>query len=137
MGRSAAPDSYYLGKLNEDAAVRPESGGWVVGHFMSRARRTPAVELKYWEIRELGRTRHGWKRESTAVECTVVLTGKVKAWLEGQTVELEGGDYVVIQPGVYNNTVVEALEVPATGITIKAPSEGSKEAMPPPLGWER
>jgi len=136
MGRSVPADSYYVGTLSEDVALRPELRGWLVGHFMSGARRTQAVEVKYWTIPEIGRTQHGWKREKIAVEFTVVLAGKVKAWLDGQTVELGVGDYVVIQPGVYNNAVVVALEVPATGITIKAPSDGSKEAMPPPLGWD-
>jgi mannose-6-phosphate isomerase-like protein (cupin superfamily) len=84
-------------------------------------RRTHLVEVKYWDFHTLGPSGHAGKT-STAFECTLILKGRVRADLGGTLLELGAGDYVVIPPGVPNNTVLEILE-PAEGITIKAPSD--------------
>ena len=63
-------------------------------------------------------------KESAIIECTFILSGKVKGIVAGEEVILEAGDYIVIEPGVPNNLVIEILEY-ATGLTVKAPSDPS------------
>ena len=59
---------------------------------------------------------------SAIFECTFILKGSTKAFIDGKEVVLSGGDYVVMQPGTPNNTVAEILE-DAAGLTVKAPSD--------------
>ena len=53
---------------------------------------------------------------------TFILKGKTKCLIGDDEIELKQGDYIVIQPGVPNNTVAEILE-DVSGLTIKVPSD--------------
>jgi len=123
--------AYYVGNFSTDARV----GGhrrWFVGDMMEAGdpRRTDLVEVKYWDFPTAGPTGHD-RKALTVFECTLMLKGRMRADLNGEILELRAGDYVVIPPGVPNNTVVEILE-PAEGITIKAPSDLTNKTVLPP-----
>ncbi|HCH34619.1 MAG: hypothetical protein UY35_C0023G0015 [Candidatus Saccharibacteria bacterium GW2011_GWC2_48_9] len=112
--------AFTVGNYKNDA---PAHRGWFVGTFIEQgAARTGDVEIKYWEF-PLGPTSHDTK-VSAIFECTLILTGRTRAVIDGQEVILSAGDYLAIEPGTPNNTVVEILE-PASGLTIKAPSDPS------------
>jgi len=115
-------EKYYIGDYREDGLNEPNRG-WIVGKFKETVpRKNDAVEIKYWEF-DVGATDHPLK-ESSIIECTFVLSGKTKGTIAGNEILLKAGDYVVIQPGTPNNLVAEILE-PATGLTVKAPSDPS------------
>lgn len=66
------------------------------------------------------------KFQRQSIECTFLLKGRISGNIDDKPVELQQGDYVVIQPGVKNNFPTAILE-DATGLTVKAPSiEGDK-----------
>jgi len=110
---------YYVGSYKEDGLNGPNRG-WIVGNAnFDLSRTTEAVGIKYWQF-QVGPTDHPTK-VSSVVECTFILKGKVRGIIDEQEVILSAGDYIVIQPGVKNNTVIEILEA-AEGLTIKAPS---------------
>ena len=112
--------SFYKGSYRDDGLNEPNYG-WIVGKFKDEApRKNNDVEIKYWEF-EVGLTEHPTK-ESSIIECTFILSGKVKGIVAGKVIILNAGDYIVIEPGVSNNLVTEILEK-ATGLTIKAPSD--------------
>lgn len=112
--------SHAIGSYKEDG---PSHRGWFIGTFIEQgAAKTEDVEIKYWEF-AVGPTNHDTKT-SAIFECTIILTGKTKAVIDGKEVELKAGDYVAIEPNTPNNLVVEILE-PTTGFTIKAPSDPS------------
>lgn len=91
-------------------------------------RRTNDLEIKYWEYPK-GPTDHDCK-VSTSIEATFILKGATKAEVDGEEIILNSGDYVIIQPGTPNNTVVEALDNVA-GLTVKAPSDpDAKKVIP-------
>jgi mannose-6-phosphate isomerase-like protein (cupin superfamily) len=113
-------ESFYIGSYRDDG-LNESNRGWIVGKFKTEApRKNSAVEIKYWEFM-IGRTAHPAKT-SSIIECTFILTGKVKGIVNNENVVLSAGDYIVIEPGVPNNLVVEILE-DASGLTIKAPSD--------------
>ncbi len=117
---------YYVGSFREDGLNDPNRG-WIVGKFKdSKPRKNNEVEIKYWEF-QAGPTDHSTKI-SSIIECTFVLTGLIKGTVEGHEITLKAGDYIVIQPGVTNNLVVEIIK-PATGLTIKAPSDPSAKSI--------
>ena len=115
-------EDYYVGSYRDDGLNDPNHG-WIVGRFKDAIpRKNDNVEIKYWEY-GVGMTDHPLK-ESSIIECTFILSGKTRASIDGQEIILNTGDYIVIKPGIKNNTVVEILE-PTTGLTIKAPSDPS------------
>ena len=109
---------YYIGNYKKDAK---ENLGWFVGYFMeSRPRCTEKFEIKHWEY-PVGPTNHDKKKQKTAMECTIILRGKIEGQIDGKRIELKAGDYVIIEPGVesgFPDNVLEYVE----GITIKVPS---------------
>jgi quercetin dioxygenase-like cupin family protein len=111
---------YYVGDYREDA----RKGGhrdWIIGKFMEeRPRKTSKLEVKYWDF-HIGKTDHPPK-ESKTLECTFILSGKVRGNIDGNEVTLSTGQYAAIRPGVPNN-LVEYVIRRATGLTIKAPSD--------------
>lgn len=114
--------AYTIGNYTQDA---PSHRGWFVGTFIEEgAAKTSDVEIKYWEF-PVGPTTHDTK-ESAIFECTLILTGKTRANIDGDEVILSAGDYIAIEPGTPNNTVVEILES-VTGLTIKAPSDPAQK----------
>jgi len=113
---------FYIGAYREDGLNDPNRG-WIVGKFKDESpRKNDAVEIKYWEYK-IGPTDHQMK-ESSIIECTFILKGKTRAIINGEEIILSAGDYVVIEPGIPNNTVSEILE-DVVGLTIKAPSDPS------------
>lgn len=114
-------NSYYIGDFRDDALNGPNRG-WILGTFkQDEPRKNDAVEVKYWE-RKAGEAPNHPTKVSATIECTLILKGKTRCMVDGQETTLKAGDYIVIQPGTPNNTVVEVLE-DAAGITIKAPSD--------------
>lgn len=111
---------FYSGSYRNDGLNDPNHG-WIVGKFKAEApRKNNDVEIKYWEY-EVGRTDHPTK-QSSVIECTFLLSGKVKGIIAGEEVTLSAGDYIVIEPGIPNNLVRNILEK-ASGLTVKAPSD--------------
>lgn len=114
-------DAYYIGDFRYDGLFGPNRG-WIVGKFIDDApRKNNEVEIKYWEYAAGEEVSHGIK-VSSIIECTLILKGKTTCIVDGQQTTLKQGDYIVIKPGVPNNTVAEILE-DTVGITIKAPSD--------------
>jgi mannose-6-phosphate isomerase-like protein (cupin superfamily) len=102
-------------------AYRENRDGWIVGHFMDNGpRRTYDMEVKYWKYPVGKPTGHSAKTLDI-VEVTFILEGRTSAEIDCAQLELNAGDYVVIQPGTWNNLVAEILK-DAVGLTIKAPS---------------
>jgi len=95
---------FYCGDFAKDARNAPRlvpavTKGWIVGHFMPPGiRRTNKMAVKYWEFAS-GQTPHGAKVETEAIECTLILKGRVKGWIDGESVELSEGQYFVVPPG--------------------------------------
>lgn len=113
---------YYLGCYTEDATGSPNRG-WLVGTFMEAGpRKTEQVEVKYWEFKTGQDPKQGRLKTSSTIECTFVLKGETKCLINGDEVRLKAGDYIVIPPGLANNTVAEII-ADAAGITVKAPSD--------------
>ena len=113
---------YYVGYYREDGLNGPNRG-WIVGKFMDELpRKNNSVEIKYWEYK-VGETDHPMK-ESSIIECTIILKGKIKAVINGDELVLKAGEYVVVEPGIPNNTATYVLE-DTIGLTIKAPSDPS------------
>jgi mannose-6-phosphate isomerase-like protein (cupin superfamily) len=113
--------NFHKGSLSQDA-TQGKHRGWVMGVFMDRGvRKSKAMEVKYWKFRK-GITSHGPKVQKT-IEFTLILSGKVQGVIDGHTVYMKSGDYVVIRPGISNNVSARVLSTQATGITVKAPSD--------------
>ena len=113
--------NYYLGDFRKDGLDGPNRG-WIVGTFIeSEPRKNEEVEIKYWEFKAGEEVGHGTK-VSAIIECTFILKGRTRCLVGDDEIELKQGDYIVIQPGTPNNTVVEIIE-DAVGLTIKAPSD--------------
>lgn len=120
--------SFYIGSYRNDGLHDPNRG-WIVGKFKEDyPRKNDEVEVKYWEYPK-GQTDHEAK-ESAIIECTFILKGKIRGVIAGKEVVLKAGDYVVIAPGIPNNTVIEILE-DAVGLTVKAPSDPSAKKVLP------
>lgn len=125
MSKVYEPEGYVVGNLRFDA-LQGSNRNWVVGQFMEGVHKTDQIEVKYWEFTKGEDTNHATKRSSTT-EWTYILRGTIKAQLDEAEVILHEGEYVLIQPGVPNNTVAEILEN-AKGITVKSPSyPGAKQ----------
>lgn len=115
--------SYYIGDFRDDALNGPNRG-WIVGTFIKdKPRQNDEVEVMYWEF-EAGKPSNHPTKTSSIIECTFILKGRIRSFLDGAETILKAGDYVVIHPGTPNNLQVEILE-DASGITIKAPSDPS------------
>ncbi len=113
---------YYIGDYKNDSLNDPNRG-WIVGKFKDEPpRKNDAVEIKYWEY-SAGPTDHPMKK-SSIIECTFILKGKIRAVINNEEITLKTGEYIVIKPGITNNTVVHVLE-DAAGLTVKAPSDPS------------
>jgi quercetin dioxygenase-like cupin family protein len=109
---------FYHGDMARDAR---EYRGWLLGSFATdQMRRVGEMEVKYWGFAP-GVTEHERKTSDT-LEVTMLLGGAIRGEIDGQEFLFQEGQYVIIPPGVPNNTVIEAL-TPAWGITIKAPSD--------------
>jgi mannose-6-phosphate isomerase-like protein (cupin superfamily) len=116
--------TYYHGNFYNDSEEHPESRGWIVGQFLDvgkGARKTEKVEIKFWKFRKGEDTKHTSKHQKSALECTLILKGRVSGEIDGEAVVLEENDYVVIPPGIENNFPTQILE-DVVGLTIKAPS---------------
>lgn len=114
-------ESYYVGDFRDDGLNGPNRG-WIIGEFIKDyPRKNNEFEVKYWEFKAGDIVNHGIKVSAT-IECTLILKGKTKCFIDGQDIILKQGDYIVIKPGVQNNSVAEILE-DVVGITIKAPSD--------------
>lgn len=112
--------TYNIGQYTID---NKDNRGWFIGSFMkNEANRTSVVEIKYTEL-PTGPTNHGLKT-STTYECSIFISGKSRAIIDGVEHIIGAGDYVAIQPNTPNNLVVEILE-PVKIITIKAPCDPS------------
>lgn len=112
---------WYDGNVVRDGLLGPNRG-WIAGTFMAdEPRKNPDVEVKFWAFEAGVPTNHPTKT-SGIIEITIVLSGIVCGTVDGVETVLTAGDYVVIAPGVENNTIERVLAT-ATGLTIKAPSD--------------
>jgi quercetin dioxygenase-like cupin family protein len=120
--------TFYYGNFTHDG-LHGQNHGWIMGKFMEAGpRSTDDLEIKYWEYPK-GPADHGYKSSAT-IEVTFILKGATRAEVDGEEIVLNAGDYVIIQPGTPNNTVLEVL-ADAAGLTVKAPSDpGAKKVIP-------
>jgi mannose-6-phosphate isomerase-like protein (cupin superfamily) len=109
---------FHKGSAEKDAR---DYRGWLVGSFANpeSARYTPDVEVKYWRGDDVAN--HPVKI-SRIVEVTFLLSGIVQGFVGDEPLDMQAGDYVIIQPGVPNN-MVERVSADSIGLTIKAPSD--------------
>jgi quercetin dioxygenase-like cupin family protein len=118
-------------KEAEEVTTSPRiDKGWLFGDFIQHGpRKTAALELKYWKLDKGQDRSHRAKEngEPVATECTLILEGKVRGSIDGQTVYLSAGEYVLIHPRVPSNLVEEVIES-VVGMTIKAPSNPGNRA---------
>jgi quercetin dioxygenase-like cupin family protein len=113
---------FYKGNLLKDAEAEHEKHrGWVVGRFMSGARKTNHIEIKYWNLKKGGSFTHPRSKQKEAVHCVIVLKGRLRGEVDGEEVILDKYDYLVIPPKIYSNVILDIFE-DVEGITIKAPS---------------
>jgi mannose-6-phosphate isomerase-like protein (cupin superfamily) len=121
--KSASTDNgvtmdYYIGDVKRDGS---DHDGWFVGSFFPESlRKTDLFELKYWQFKA-GKVTNRGDKICTVLECTLVLSGSIRGHINGESVTISQGQYVIIEPGVVNDIVQEVL-VSATGLTIKTPS---------------
>ncbi len=109
---------YHIGDYKADGK---DHWGWFVGQFMDAPEiKTDVVEVKYAEF-PIGPTDHGLKTSAT-FECSIIVSGKVRAIIGDDELEISAGEFVAIEPGTPNNLVLEILE-PTRIFTIKAPSD--------------
>lgn len=112
--------NFYIGDFKKDSQ-EGQNRNWILGTFMDdAARKTEAVEIKYWEF-PVGDTTHPTKI-STTIECTIILEGKIEGIIDDAEIELSQGQYVVIPPHTKNNLMLRVIKL-AKGFTIKAPSD--------------
>jgi quercetin dioxygenase-like cupin family protein len=88
-----------------------------------------AMELKYWTFKKGEEKKHLPKLgESKSTECTLILKGQVRGKIDGETIRLSAGEYVLIIPNTRSNLIEEVVKEPVVGITIKAPSRPNSPA---------
>ncbi len=116
------PKKFYIGDYKEDV-IKENHGGWFIGKFMEvEPRKNDEVEVKYWEF-GVGNPNHDTKTSKT-IECTLILEGEIEGYVDGEKVNLYGGQYIVIKPGTSNGFPKKVYKR-VRGITIKAPSDPS------------
>lgn len=87
-------ETVYIGNAGADAA---ESRGWLLGHFKPEydARHSDDIEVK-WAIHPEGDQRPQWVADEKRSALLLLVSGRFRVELPGQTVLLaEQGDYVV------------------------------------------
>ncbi|OGI82070.1 hypothetical protein A3E95_01855 [Candidatus Nomurabacteria bacterium RIFCSPHIGHO2_12_FULL_44_22b] len=116
--------NYYKGKYSVDRENRKNE--WLVGPFMNERgpdyRGTKHMAIKFWEFKKDKPKEHNTKFQRFCTECTILLSGKLKAMIDNEEFEFNAGEYVVIPPNIKSNLAIELLTDKAEGITIKAPS---------------
>jgi len=78
-------------------------------------------EMKYWAFTKNDNPPHKPKTQNQSTEYTFIIKGKVEGKVAGESIVLETGEYVIIQPKTESNLVEKVIEN-TVGITIKAPS---------------
>lgn len=115
--------NYYKGNFYQDRDNElTRNNGWLVGRFMDGYRHTKKVSIKFWKFNKREEAKHGLKYEREATECTFILKGSVRGIIDDQKIIFQAGDYVVIPAKIKSNMIIEVLDEPAEGLTIKAPS---------------
>ncbi|SLH42011.1 cupin domain-containing protein [Mycobacteroides abscessus] len=119
----------YIAAQLSDEAKRLGRRGWVIGAFFDRddPNYCTDLEVKFGQYRAGENPKHPAKISQTT-EWTMILAGAVRAWVDGDQVTLHAGDYILIRPGIPNNTLVEVLE-DVTVLTVKAPSDPSAKTI--------
>ncbi len=115
--------NFYKGNFNQDRENEFKTKkGWLVGHFMEYYRNTNKMCVKFWKFNKGEEKDHQLKYEKEAVECTIILKGKVQGVIDGKELIFQAGEYVVIPAKIRSNMIVKVLEEPVEGFTIKSPS---------------
>ena len=115
-----------LGKEFEESLKLEKGKGWIIGNFsrfkIGDPRRTNALEVKYWKIKEGEKIDHPPKMQKSATEVTIILKGEMTGTIDGDKVTVSEGEYVVINPKTVSN-MVEKYQPGTEVLTIKAPSD--------------
>ncbi|PIR68626.1 hypothetical protein COU49_00160 [Candidatus Nomurabacteria bacterium CG10_big_fil_rev_8_21_14_0_10_35_16] len=115
--------NYYKGNFHEDRERElKERNGWIVGRFLDGYRHTEKIGIKFWKFNKGEEGEHTLKYEKEAIECTFVLKGKVRGIVDGTEIIFKAGDYIVIPAKIQSNMIVEVIDEPIEGFTIKGPS---------------
>ena len=116
--------NFYKGNFRQDRENELKDGknGWIVGRFMEHYRHTEKMGVKFWKFFKGEEKGHSFKYEKEAVECSIIIKGKVRGIVDNREIIFEEGDYIVIPAKIRSNMIMEVLEEPVEGFTIKAPS---------------
>jgi len=109
-----------IGKLKTEG----DKYDWIFGSFRENKSlaKNEVFELKYWNFKKGDECKHDPKFQISATEYNFILKGKIKGRVgDTKDIVLEGGDYIIIQPGEIVNLQQEIIE-DVEGITIKVPS---------------
>lgn len=115
--------NYYKGNFYQDRENElTKRRGWLIGRFMDGYRHSEKVSVRFWQFKKGEEKEHVLKYEREATECTFILKGSVKGVIDDQKIIFQAGDYVVIPAKIKSNIIIEVLDEPVEGLTIKAPS---------------
>jgi len=102
----------------------PYDRGWAVGHMHEGLRGTTDLEVKLWDYKD---PIDYPKKNFGGTELIVVYGGAIRLLLEkddqARTVVVPTGSWVLLEPNI--TRVVEIVEIPAYGITVRWPSGAS------------
>ena len=113
-----AKEKFYIGKYKEDGK---ENNGWFLGcSIKGGPRKTDKIEFKYWELKK-GKNLENKALSHELPEHSIILKGKMNGEIDGQKIELEAGDYIIIEAGVPHKYPIDIYE-DVEAFTFKAPS---------------
>ncbi len=111
-------EKFCIGKYKEDAK---EGKGWFLGSFMKdEIRKTDKIQFKYWKLKK-GKNPENKALTHTSPEYTIILKGKLDGEIDGQKIELETGDYIVIRAGVPHHYPINIYE-DVEAFTLRVPN---------------
>ena len=115
---NGAYGSFYIGSIKDDSQ---KNKGWFIGPFVEPGlRNTDALEIKAWHF-ATGPSSHAAKSQREALEINIVTRGRLRGTVDGETIEISAGQFIVIPPGIKSDLPQEALE-DSEGFCIKTPS---------------
>lgn len=111
-------DKFYIGKYKEDGK---KTNGWFLGHSIKdEIRKTDKIEFKYWGFKK-GKNKEIKVLTHELPEYSIILKGKIDGEIDGQKIELEAGDYIIVMAGVPHKYPINIYE-DVEAFTFKAPS---------------
>jgi quercetin dioxygenase-like cupin family protein len=111
-------ENFYIGKYKEDSKKKD---GWFLGYSMeSGLRKTDKVQFKYWKLKK-GENKENKSLTHKLAEYSIILKGKIDGEIDGQRIELEAGDYIIVGPGIPHKYPINVYK-DVEAFTFRAPS---------------